>query len=71
MMAELWRLPPRCRLIVQHTEGEMAKTVIHTEDAPKSFAGYSQAIKSNGLVFVSGRGPFDTKTGEVVGTTIL
>ena len=49
----------------------MAKTVIQTEDAPKSFAGYSQAIKSNSLVFVSGRGPFDTKTGEVVGTTIL
>src|SRR5579864_5694867 len=48
----------------------MAKVVIHTNDAPKSLAGYSQAIKSNGLVFVSGQGPFDAKTGEVVGTTI-
>ncbi len=48
----------------------MAKVVIHTDAAPKSLAGYSQAIKSNGFVFVSGQGPFDAKTGEVVGTTI-
>ena len=48
----------------------MTKVVIHTENAPKSFAGYSQAITSNGLVFVSGQGPFDAKTGDVVGTTI-
>jgi 2-iminobutanoate/2-iminopropanoate deaminase len=48
----------------------MAKVVIHTDAAPKSLAGYSQAIKSNGLVFVSGQGPFDAKTGDVVGTTI-
>jgi 2-iminobutanoate/2-iminopropanoate deaminase len=49
---------------------KVAKVVIHTEDAPKSLAGYSQAIKSNGFVFVSGQGPFDARTGEVVGTTI-
>jgi 2-iminobutanoate/2-iminopropanoate deaminase len=48
----------------------MAKLVIHTAEAPKSLAGYSQAIKSNGLVFVSGQGPFDPDSGNVVGTTI-
>ena len=48
----------------------MTKVVIHTENAPKSLAGYSQAIKSNGLVFVSGQGSFDAKTDNVVGTTI-
>jgi 2-iminobutanoate/2-iminopropanoate deaminase len=48
----------------------MAKLVIHTDDAPKSLAGYSQGIKSNGFVFVSGQGPFDARTGDVVGTTI-
>ena len=48
----------------------MAKVVIHTAEAPKSLAGYSQAIKSNGLVFVSGQGPFDPDSGNVVGTTI-
>lgn len=48
---------------------KLAKTVIFTEEAPAS-AVYSQAIKSNGLVFVSGQGPFDPKTGDVVGSTI-
>ena len=48
----------------------MAKIVISTDAAPKSLAGYSQAIKSNGFIFVSGQGPFDSKTGAVVGTTI-
>ena len=47
----------------------MAKTIVTTDDAPKSSA-YSQAVKAGGLVFVSGQGPFDPKTGEVVGTTI-
>lgn len=48
----------------------MTKVVVRTQDAPKSLAGYSQAIKSNGLVFVSGQGPFDAQTGDLVGTTI-
>ena len=47
----------------------MAKIIVTTDDAPKS-AAYSQAVKAGGLVFVSGQGPFDPKTGEVVGTTI-
>jgi 2-iminobutanoate/2-iminopropanoate deaminase len=48
----------------------MAKVIVNTENAPKSLAGYSQAVKSGGLVFVTGQGPFDARTGEVVGTTI-
>lgn len=48
----------------------MTKIVISTEAAPKSLAGYSQAIKSNGFIFVSGQGPFDARTGDVVGTSI-
>lgn len=48
----------------------MAKQIIHTDKAPKSLAGYSQAVKAAGLVFVSGQGPFDPATGDVVGTTI-
>ena len=47
----------------------MSRVVITTDDAPKA-ASYSQAIKSNGLLFVSGRGPFDPHTGEAVGETI-
>ena len=48
----------------------MAKVIVHTDEAPKSPAGYSQAVKSGGFVFVAGQGPFDARTGEVVGTTI-
>jgi 2-iminobutanoate/2-iminopropanoate deaminase len=48
----------------------MTKQIIHTDNAPKSLAGYSQAVKSNGFIFVSGQGPFDPATGGVAGTTI-
>ena len=48
----------------------MAKQIIVTDNAPKSLAGYSQAVKAAGLVFVAGQGPFDPKTGDVVGETI-
>jgi|SRR6185369_16765612 len=47
----------------------MTKKIINTDRAPKS-AAYSQAVKSGGLIFVSGQGPFDPATGDVVGTTI-
>ena len=48
----------------------MAKEIISTPKAPGGFAGYSQAIRANGAVFVSGQGPFDPATGDVVGETI-
>ncbi len=48
----------------------MAKEVIYTDKAPKSLAGYSQAVMAGGFVFVAGQGPFDPATGEVVGVTI-
>jgi 2-iminobutanoate/2-iminopropanoate deaminase len=48
----------------------MSKEIIHTNKAPHSLASYSQAVRAAGLVFVSGQGPIDAKTGEVVGETI-
>ena len=48
----------------------MAKIIVQTDHAPKSFAGYSQAVKAGGLVFVSGQGPFDPVSGALVGDTI-
>jgi len=48
----------------------MAKLIIHTDEAPKSLAGYSQAVKAGGFVFVSGQGPFDPVIGEVHGESI-
>jgi 2-iminobutanoate/2-iminopropanoate deaminase len=48
----------------------MTKQIIHTDKAPKSLAGYSQAVKAAGLIFVAGQGPFDPVTGDIVGETI-
>jgi 2-iminobutanoate/2-iminopropanoate deaminase len=48
----------------------MPKEIVSTPNAPKSLAGYSQAVKAAGLVFVAGQGPFHPQTGDVVGTTI-
>ena len=48
----------------------MAKEVIHTDQAPRPPATYSQAVRAAGLIFVAGQGPYDPKTGVVVGTTI-
>ena len=48
----------------------MAKLIVQTDRAPTSFAGYSQAVKAGGLVFVSGQGPFDPATGALAGETI-
>ena len=48
----------------------MAKEIISTSAAPGGLAGYSQAIRANGFVYVSGQGPFDPATGDVVGETI-
>jgi 2-iminobutanoate/2-iminopropanoate deaminase len=48
----------------------MSKLIIKTDKAPKAPPAYSQAVKSSGLIFVSGQGPFDPVSGDVVGTTI-
>jgi 2-iminobutanoate/2-iminopropanoate deaminase len=47
----------------------MPRDIIRTNNAPAA-PSYSQAVKAAGLVFVSGQGPFDPATGEVVGATI-
>lgn len=48
------------------------KDVIRTETAPAPFQGapYSQAIKANGLVFVSGQLALKPDHAEIVGDTI-
>ena len=43
-----------------------AREAVATQDAPKAVGPYSQAIKANGFVFVSGQIPFDPATGQVV-----
>jgi len=39
---------------------------IHTDKAPAAIGPYSQAIRANGFVFVSGQIPIDPKTGDLV-----
>lgn len=48
------------------------KTVVRTEDAPAPFQGapYSQAIRSGGLVFVSGQLALRPGAHEITGETI-
>jgi 2-iminobutanoate/2-iminopropanoate deaminase len=48
----------------------MPKTIISTPNAPAGLAGYSQAVKAGGMVYVSGMGPIDATTGDIVGSTI-
>jgi 2-iminobutanoate/2-iminopropanoate deaminase len=44
----------------------MKNTQIATEKAPAAIGPYSQGIKANGMVFVSGQIPVDPATGELV-----
>ena len=44
----------------------MTKKAIHTTDAPAAIGSYSQAIETNGLVFISGQIPLDPATMNIV-----
>jgi len=48
----------------------MSRQIIRTNKAPTSPPSYSQGVRAAGLVFVSGQGPFDPASGEVIGSTI-
>jgi 2-iminobutanoate/2-iminopropanoate deaminase len=47
-----------------------AEAEIRTDGAPRGTGAYSQAVRAGDFVFVSGQGPLDAATLEVVGTTI-
>jgi 2-iminobutanoate/2-iminopropanoate deaminase len=42
------------------------KEIIQTEHAPQAIGPYSQAVKTNGLIFASGQIPTDPQTGQFV-----
>ena len=46
------------------------REVVLTDKAPPPIASYSQGIVSGGIVFVSGQGPVDPKTGHVERTDV-
>ena len=47
-----------------------SKQVIETKDAPAAIGPYSQGIKANGMLFVSGQLPIDPATGSLVGDSV-
>ena len=42
------------------------RDVVSTPNAPKAIGPYSQAIKANGFVFISGQVPIDPATGNLI-----
>ena len=46
------------------------RQVISTDNAPKAIGPYSQAIRANGLIFVSGQTPIDPATQQLINGTI-
>jgi 2-iminobutanoate/2-iminopropanoate deaminase len=44
----------------------MEKVVLQTSGAPKAIGPYSQGIRANGLLFLSGQIPLDPVTGQIV-----
>ncbi|HOF16038.1 MAG TPA: RidA family protein [Bacteroidales bacterium] len=43
----------------------MSKKVIHTEKAPQAVGPYSQAIETNGMLYISGQIPINPETGKM------
>jgi 2-iminobutanoate/2-iminopropanoate deaminase len=46
--------------------GGLMRTVISTDNAPKAIGPYSQAIKGNGMIFLSGQIPVDPATQQMI-----
>jgi len=47
-----------------------ARTILHTNEAPKAIGPYSQAVRVGNLLFTSGQVALHPETQEMVGTTI-
>jgi 2-iminobutanoate/2-iminopropanoate deaminase len=48
----------------------MKKKQVHTSSGAAPVGAYSQGLIAGSFVFVSGQGPLDPQTGEIVGKTI-
>ncbi len=44
---------------------------VETDRAPKAIGPYSQAIKANGFIFISGQIPIDPETGQITAVDIV
>ncbi|KAJ2163118.1 hypothetical protein GGF46_000047 [Coemansia sp. RSA 552] len=59
------RLPFLKSTTVQFGIRNMSRQVVSTANAPAALGPYSQAIKSDGFVFVSGQIPINPATGQI------
>jgi reactive intermediate/imine deaminase len=50
-----------------HREQTLVMEEITTDDAPPSIGPFSQGIRDGDRIYVSGQGPIDPGTGEIVG----
>jgi len=65
-----WRLS-FCYSLLSASKGELTmKDVVLTNRGPKPIGPYSQGIKANGFLFLSGQVALDPATGEFSGVTI-
>lgn len=48
----------------------MSKSIIHTNNAPAPIGPYSQAVKANGFLFISGQVAFNPATNQIEATTV-
>jgi 2-iminobutanoate/2-iminopropanoate deaminase len=46
------------------------RTVVRTPEAPQAIGPYSQAVKANGFVFISGQIAIDPPTGNIIGGSV-
>ena len=53
-----------------YERNSMSKEIIYTEKAPKAIRPYSQAVKANGFLFVSGQIPLNPETGDLMNASI-
>ncbi len=58
---------PVIAILIFSTESKiMPKEIISTTNAPQAIGPYSQAVKTNNLMFISGQIPMDPTTGDLV-----
>jgi 2-iminobutanoate/2-iminopropanoate deaminase len=57
-------------MLFRSTGAFIMKEVVQTARAPKAIGPYSQGIKANGFLFLSGQVALDPQTGELVGTDV-
>ncbi len=58
---------PVIAILIFSTESKiMPKEIISTTNAPQAIGPYSQAVKTNNLMFISGQIPMDPSTGNLV-----